>query len=60
MRRQRVTIGELRQAARGAGNGDLADVGAVVLESDGSLSVVAAQNMGDATALEDVEMNNPA
>lgn len=58
MRRQRVTIGELRQAARGAGNGDLAGVGAIILESDGSLSVVAAQNMGDATALEDVEMNN--
>ncbi|MDN5731037.1 MAG: hypothetical protein L0K41_06305 [Yaniella sp.] len=60
MRRQRVTIGELRQAVRGAGDGDLADVGAIVLESDDSLSDVAAQNMGNATALEDVEMTDAA
>ena len=37
MRRMRVTEDEVRQAARAAGNADLA---AVVLETDGSLSVL--------------------
>lgn len=60
MRRQRVTIGELRQAVRGSGSGDLADIGAIVLESDGSLSVISAPSMGRASALEDVESNGAA
>lgn len=55
MRRQRVTIGELRQVVRAAGNGDLADIGAIVLESDGSLSVIPVQKMGGASALEGVD-----
>jgi len=41
MRRQRVTADELRQAARGRGHADLAEVAAIVLETDGSLSVLA-------------------
>jgi uncharacterized membrane protein YcaP (DUF421 family) len=40
MRRERVTEGELRQAARGHGHADLGEVGAIVLETDGSLSVL--------------------
>ena len=55
LRQQRVTIAELRQAVRATGNGDLADVGAVVLESDGTLSVIAAEKMGAGSALEGVE-----
>ncbi len=41
MRRMRVTEGEIRQAARAAGNARLEAVAAVVLETDGSLSVLA-------------------
>lgn len=55
LREERVTMGELRQAVRATGNGDLADVGAVVLESDGTLSVIPAEKMGAATALDGVE-----
>lgn len=40
MRRQRVTRDEIRQAARSQGHADLDDVGAVVLETDGSLSIL--------------------
>lgn len=40
MRRMRVTEDEVRQAARAAGNADLDEVAAVVLETDGSLSVL--------------------
>lgn len=40
MRRERVTGEELRQAARGQGYGDLSDVAAIVLETDGTLSVL--------------------
>lgn len=54
LREQRVTLGELRQAVRATGNGDLADIGAVVLESDGSLSVIPAEKLGARTALEGV------
>ena len=40
MRRQRVTEEEVRSAARSAGIPDLADVAAVLLESDGTFSVI--------------------
>jgi uncharacterized membrane protein YcaP (DUF421 family) len=40
MRRQRVTPDEARSAVRAAGGNDLADVKAVILESDGTLSVI--------------------
>ncbi len=40
MRHQRVTADELRQAARGQGYADLAEVTAIVLENDGTLSVL--------------------
>ena len=41
MRAQRVTAEELRQAARGEGHASVEQVSAIVLESDGSLSVLA-------------------
>ncbi len=41
MRRERITADELTQAARSQGHSDLAHVSAVVLETDGSLSVIA-------------------
>lgn len=40
MRRMRVTTDEIRQAARQAGHAQLEEVAAVVLETDGSLSIL--------------------
>lgn len=40
MRQERVTADELRQAARGQGHPDLSEIGAIVLETDGSLSIL--------------------
>lgn len=51
LRRHRVSLSELRQAVRSSGSGDLSRTGAVVLESDGTLSVVPASSLGDASAL---------
>lgn len=42
MRRARVTEDEVRQAARSSGKASLDDVEAVVLETDGSFSVLSA------------------
>jgi uncharacterized membrane protein YcaP (DUF421 family) len=53
MRTQRVTRGEVLQVLRQHGAASAADVAAVVLETDGSLSVVR-DGGGDADALEDV------
>ena len=54
LNRQRMTMSELRQAVRASGSGDLSTVAAVVLETDGSLSVVPAGQAGDRSALEGV------
>jgi uncharacterized membrane protein YcaP (DUF421 family) len=54
LRKHRISPGELRQAVRASGNGDLSQVGAVVLESDGTLSVITASSLGSASALRDV------
>jgi Protein of unknown function (DUF421) len=43
LRRQRVTVDEVRQAARAQGHADLHDVTAVVLETDGSFSILIQQ-----------------
>ena len=51
---QRVTREQVMQAVRGSGLGSLASVAAVVLETDGSLSVVSGQQLGDGSALQDV------
>lgn len=42
MRRERVTADELRQAARGQGQSDLSEVAAIVVETDGTLSILTA------------------
>ena len=44
MRAERVTSGEIEAAVRSAGVGRIEDVGAVVLETDGSLSVIKASD----------------
>ena len=51
MREQRLTMDELRQAVRGTGTGSLTEVAAIVLESDGTLSVIPADKVGDGSAL---------
>ncbi len=55
--RQRLTEAEVRQAIRGTGVGDVAAVAAVVLESDGSLSVITADQAGDRSALVDADQS---
>ncbi|MEU8230450.1 YetF domain-containing protein [Actinoplanes sp. NPDC048967] len=59
MRRQRVTDNEIFQAVRSQGIGDLATVAAVVLETDGTFSVIPAQQAGGRTALRDVDAAHP-
>ncbi len=51
LREQRMTMDEIRQAVRASGSGDLSSIAAVVLESDGSLSVVPASRAGDGSSL---------
>ncbi|PRZ03792.1 hypothetical protein BCE75_11211 [Isoptericola sp. CG 20/1183] len=55
LRRARLTQAELAQSVRRAGFGGYDVLAAVVLESDGSLSVVPASKLGDAAAIEPLE-----
>ena len=50
LKEERITDDEIRAAVRSAGIGDLAEVAAVVLETDGSLSVIAKSKAGARTA----------
>lgn len=54
MRRERITEGEVISAVRGAGMARLEDVGAVVLETDGSLHVLQRTPRGGAPTLDGV------
>lgn len=54
MEAERVTTAEIRAAIRGAGIGSVEDVAAVILESDGSLNVIAGDG-GNRSALLDVK-----
>jgi len=51
MRDERVTHAELEQSARKQGFGDLSDIAAIVLETDGSFSVISKEKAGSRTAL---------
>lgn len=55
LKRQRVSESEVMQCVRGTGAADLAGIAAVVLETDGTLSVISRPNLGDGWALQDVE-----
>jgi uncharacterized membrane protein YcaP (DUF421 family) len=55
LRANRLAESEIRQAVRSSGSGDLTSIAAVVLETDGTLSVIPATNMGNRSALADVE-----
>jgi uncharacterized membrane protein YcaP (DUF421 family) len=59
MRRQRVTDNEIYQAIRSQGIGDLSAVAAVVLETDGTFSVISEQQAGSGSALRDVQRPAP-
>jgi uncharacterized membrane protein YcaP (DUF421 family) len=54
LRQERVTTDEIRQAVRATGAGDLSAVGAVVLESDGTLSVIPVGKLGGGSSLSGV------
>jgi uncharacterized membrane protein YcaP (DUF421 family) len=54
LKRNRLTESELRQAVRLQGTGDLSQVKAVVLETNGKLSVITAGQYGNGSAMEDV------
>ena len=54
---ERVTEADLKEAIRNKGFGDLADVAAVVLETDGSFSVISRDKAGSRSALEGVSRN---
>lgn len=54
LHRNRLTESELRQAVRMQGTGDLSKVQAVVLETNGKLSVITSSKYGDGSALEDI------
>jgi uncharacterized membrane protein YcaP (DUF421 family) len=51
LRQERVTTDEIRQAVRASGFGDLSSIGAVVLETDGSLSVIPLGKLGSGSSL---------
>ncbi|MGY1780607.1 DUF421 domain-containing protein [Geodermatophilus sp. SYSU D01036] len=51
LRDTRMTVDEVRQAVRAAGSGDLSSIAAVVLESDGSLSVIPDSKLGNGSSL---------
>ena len=55
LRDARVTREEVRAAVRAAGIGDLGDVAAVVLETDGSFSVIAGQPGAALSSLDGVK-----
>ncbi len=54
MAQQRVSHSEIRQAVRTSGAGGLNLIAAVVLETDGSLSVITMEQLGDGSALSEI------
>ncbi|MDU0328543.1 DUF421 domain-containing protein [Microbacterium sp. KSW2-21] len=54
MRRHRLTEAEIMQAVRAAGHGDLSSIAIVILETNGTISVIPKTARGDGTALRDV------
>ena len=51
LRRSRLSESEVIQAVRNSGSGDLSDIAAVVLETNGKLSVISVAKMGNGSAL---------
>lgn len=59
LRRHRISRTEVNQVVRGTGQGDMSRVSAVVLETDGTLSVITSEQLGDGSALGDVAGGPP-
>jgi uncharacterized membrane protein YcaP (DUF421 family) len=55
IRRNRLTRSEVRQAIRSSGSGDVSQVAAVVLETNGTLSVITTASLGNGSSLEGVK-----
>lgn len=55
LRRERLTRGDVEAAIRKSGHGSVADIAAVVLETDGELSVIAQSAAKDRSALHKIE-----
>ncbi|MER3387780.1 MAG: DUF421 domain-containing protein [Microcella pacifica] len=49
--RNRLTETEVEQAVRSSGSGDLASIAAIVLETNGTLSVIPREKYGDGSAM---------
>jgi uncharacterized membrane protein YcaP (DUF421 family) len=54
LKHHRLTESEVRQAVRMQGTGDLSQVKAVVLETNGKLSIITTSKYGNGSAVEDV------
>lgn len=54
MRRNRLTTSEIHQAIRESGCGDLSQIAAVILETNGKMSVITSDKYGDGSAMEGV------
>ncbi|MGC1211554.1 MAG: hypothetical protein WA890_09875 [Micromonospora sp.] len=54
MRASQISESEIRQGARSPGHGDLSRLAGVVLGTDGSLSVISRDKLGDGSALADL------
>lgn len=57
--RNRLSESEVLQAVRASGSGDISNVAAVVLETNGTISVIAKSNLGNGSALKGVH-DSPA
>ena len=55
VRRNRLTESQVHQAIRGSGHGDISSIAAVVLEPNGTLSVIGRDSLGNASALESIQ-----
>lgn len=55
LRRNRLSESEVLQAVRSTGSGDLSDVAAVVLETNGTLSVITQSKLGNGSTLKGVQ-----
>lgn len=60
MGRERVTPGEIEAAVRNAGRGRLEDAAAIVLETDGSMSLIVKRGGDELTALRSVHKEGSA
>ena len=60
LRRNRLSESEVLQAVRGSGSGDLFTVAAVVLETNGTISVIPENKLGNGSALRGVRNSGPA